>query len=63
MKFSSSLLDALIGGVFVFFGAPPEVDSHAPPKVAARVAIASCTPRICQQFVAWYPEGSRRGRR
>lgn len=41
MNFSSSTLFALIGGVWVSFGLPPPMASFAPPKVAARVAMAS----------------------
>lgn len=42
MKDSSSLLEAFVGGVFVFSDPSPRVASHDPAKVAPNVAIASC---------------------
>jgi hypothetical protein len=42
MKASSSLLDALVGGVFAFSDPSPRIASHEPAKVTPSVAIASC---------------------
>jgi hypothetical protein len=42
MKASSSLLDAFVGGVFIFSDPPPRIASHEPPNVKPRVAMASC---------------------
>jgi hypothetical protein len=42
MKASSSLLDAFVGGVFVFSDPPPRIASHEPPNVKPSVAMASC---------------------
>lgn len=41
MKLSSSVLDALIGGVAGFL-LPPDMAKYAPPNNVPRVAIASC---------------------
>ncbi len=42
MKLSSSGLEALIGGPWVFFAVDPPIDRAVPPKSAPRVTIASC---------------------
>ena len=64
MKFSSSLLPALIGGVFVALAPPPPlVMANGMPNAAPKVAIASCGigQLICSEPKPskWLRKGSR----